>query len=124
MITAAQILAAGAHYVLTVKGNQETLYAALKKLPWAKIPGSTTTQRGHCRRATRTIKVLQAPAWITFAAAFQVAQLRRTVTKNGKNTVEIVYLITSARRPHRDPHSPGHLGPGPLAHREPPPLDP
>jgi predicted transposase YbfD/YdcC len=28
-------------------------------------------------------------------SAFQVAQLRRTVTKNGKKTVEVVYLITS-----------------------------
>ena len=27
----------------------------------------------------------------------QVAQLRRTVTKNGKKTVEVVYLITSDR---------------------------
>ena len=49
-----------------------------------------------CRRATRTIKVLTAPAWIDFAGATQIAQLRRTVTKNGKKTVEVVYLITSA----------------------------
>jgi hypothetical protein len=27
----------------------------------------------------------------------QVAQLRRTVTKNGKKTVEVVYLMTSDR---------------------------
>jgi hypothetical protein len=39
---------------------------------------------GHGRRARRTIKA-------------QVAQLRRTVTKNGKKTVEVVYLITSDR---------------------------
>ena len=96
VVTAAQILAAGAHYVLTVKGNQKNLYAALKRLPWAKIPATTTTQQGHGRRATRTIKVLQAPSWITFAAAMQVAQLRRTTTTKGKKTVEIVYLITSA----------------------------
>ena len=31
------------------------------------------------------------------AAAAQVAQLRRTVTANGKKTVEVVYLITSDR---------------------------
>lgn len=46
-ITAAQIRAAGAHCVLTVKGNQKSLYSALKKLPWAKIPATSTTQRGH-----------------------------------------------------------------------------
>jgi hypothetical protein len=38
-----------------------------------------------------------APAWIGFAGAAQVAQLRRTVTRNGKKTVEVVYLITSDR---------------------------
>ncbi len=38
-----------------------------------------------------------APAWIEFEGAAQVAQLRRTVTKKGKKTVEVVYLITSDR---------------------------
>jgi predicted transposase YbfD/YdcC len=38
-----------------------------------------------------------APAWIEFDGAAQVAQLRRTVTANGKKTVEVVYLITSDR---------------------------
>jgi transposase len=52
---------------------------------------------GHGRRARRTIKVVLAPAWIGFAGAAQVAQLRRTVTKKGKKTVEVVYLITSDR---------------------------
>lgn len=32
-----------------------------------------------------------------FDGAAQVAQLRRTVTKKGKKTVEVVYLITSDR---------------------------
>jgi tryptophanase len=51
----------------------------------------------HGRRARRTIKAVLAPAWIEFEGAAQVAQLRRTVTKNGKKTVEVVYLITSVR---------------------------
>ena len=38
-----------------------------------------------------------APAWIEFAGAAQVAQVRRTVTKKGKKTAEVVYLITSDR---------------------------
>ena len=37
------------------------------------------------------------PAWIEFDGTAQVAQLRRTVTRNGKKTVEVVYLITSDR---------------------------
>ncbi len=44
----------------------------------------------------RTIKVLTAPAWITFAGAAQLAQIRRTTNRNGKKTVEVVYVITSA----------------------------
>jgi hypothetical protein len=49
----------------------------------------------HGRRARRTIKAVLAPAWTGFDGAAQVAQLRRPVTKNGKKTVEVVYLITS-----------------------------
>ena len=37
------------------------------------------------------------PAWIGLDGAAQVAQLRRTVTRNGKKIVEVVYLITSDR---------------------------
>ncbi len=52
---------------------------------------------GHGRRARRTIKAVLAPPWIEFDGAAQVAQLRRTVTRNGKKSVEVVYLITSDR---------------------------
>jgi hypothetical protein len=52
---------------------------------------------GHGRRARRTIKVALAPSRIGFAGAAQVAQLRRTVTRNGKKTAEVVYLVTSDR---------------------------
>ncbi|MGD0704756.1 MAG: hypothetical protein ABSA02_33315 [Trebonia sp.] len=41
---------------------------------------------GHGRQARRTIKVALVPAWIGFAGAAQLAQLRRTVTKKGKKT--------------------------------------
>ena len=53
------------------------------------------------RRARRTIKAALAPTWIGFDGAARVAQLRRTVTRSGKKTVEVVYLITSDR--HADP---------------------
>jgi len=98
--TAATILAAGADYVFTVKANRPTLLKALKALPWSKVPvGSTSTEVSHGRRATRTIKVIDTPAlpgWPEFTGATQVAQLRRTVTRAGKKSVEVVYLITSA----------------------------
>jgi predicted transposase YbfD/YdcC len=98
--TATAIVAAGADYVFTVKGNRPRLLAALKALPWRSVPaGSTSTRRGHGRTATRTIKVIDAPAlpdWPHFAGVAQVGQLRRTVTRGGKRTVEVIYLITSA----------------------------
>lgn len=51
----------------------------------------------HGRRARRTVKAVLAPAWTGFDGAAQVAQLRRTVTKKGKKTAGVVYLITSDR---------------------------
>ncbi|WP_272948653.1 ISAs1 family transposase, partial [Kribbella albertanoniae] len=94
--TAEQLTAAGADYVLTVKPNQPGLHARLKALPWKNIPAHTTTTTGHGRRTTRSIKVIDAPAWTGFTRATQVAQLRRTRTVKGKKTIEVVYLITSA----------------------------
>ena len=95
--TAQVITGRGADYVMTVKGNMPTLYKRLKKLPWAAVPAVSAVSTGHGRRARRTIKAVLAPAWIGFDGAAQVAQLRRTVTKKGKKTVEVVYLITSDR---------------------------
>ena len=95
--TAQLILGRHADYAMTVKGNMPTLFRQLKKLPWSRIPAISSVSKDHGRRACRTIKVALSPAWIGFDGAAQVAQLRRTVTKNGKKTVEVVYLITSDR---------------------------
>jgi predicted transposase YbfD/YdcC len=95
--TAELVISRHADYVMTVKANMPTLYKRLKKLPWAGIPAGSTVTRDHGRRTRRTVKVALVPAWIEFAGAAQVAQLRRTVTRKGKKTVEVVYLITSSR---------------------------
>jgi predicted transposase YbfD/YdcC len=95
--TAQLILSRRADYVMTVKGNMPTLCKQLKKLPWARVPSVSSVSRDHGRRARRTIKLVLAPAWTGFEGAAQVAQLRRTVTKKGKKTVEVVCLITSDR---------------------------
>ena len=94
--TATAITDAGGDYVFTVKANQPSLYAACKKLPWRQVGAHSTTATGHGRRVRRTIKVVAAPAWITFTGAAQVAQIRRTSTRAGKKTIEVVYVITSA----------------------------
>ena len=95
--TAQAITGRHADYVMTVKADMPTLYKQLKKLPWTAIPATSAVSTGHGRRARRTIKAVLVPAWIEFAGAAQVAQIRRTVTKKGKKTVEVVYLITSDR---------------------------
>jgi predicted transposase YbfD/YdcC len=95
--TAQVILARQAGYVMTVKASMPTLYRQLKKLPWAAVPAFSAVSTDHGRRARRTIKAVLGPAWIEFAGAAQVAQLRRTITTKGGKTVEIACLITSGR---------------------------
>ena len=94
--TAIAITAAGGDYVFTVKKNQPGLHQRCKDLPWKDVPGHRVTTTGHGRRVTRTIKVVTAPAWVDFPGAAQIAQVRRIVTKSGRKSVEVVYLITSA----------------------------
>lgn len=101
--TATALTSQGHDYVLTVKGNQPRLRAALKQLPWRDVPSHATTSTGHGRRVRRTIKTCQAPAWIDWPGAAQVAQLRRTRTTNGHKHVEVVYLITSLDARHVSP---------------------
>ena len=80
---------------MTVKGNMPALYRQLKKLPRAAVPAASAASTDHGRRARRTIKTALAPAWTEFAGAAQLTQPRRTVTRNGNKTAEVVYLITS-----------------------------
>jgi predicted transposase YbfD/YdcC len=94
--TATAITSAGGDYVFTVKKNQPGLHTACKKLPWQDVPAHRASSTSHGRRVTRTIKVIAAPAWVDFTGAAQIAQIRRTVTRTGKKSVEVVYLITSA----------------------------
>lgn len=58
-------------------------------------PGSTEIDTGHGVWARRTIKVLSAPPGLEFPHTLQVAQLRRTRTVKGRQSVEVVYLICS-----------------------------
>lgn len=61
------VLQRGAHYILTVKGNQPTLRNQLKILPWTDVPvGHTSTDRGHGRVEKRTLKVVAVSAGIVF----------------------------------------------------------
>ena len=87
----------GAHYLLTVKGNQPTLHRELKKLLWKQIPTvDVTTDKGHGRLETRSLKIVQAPRSITFPHVRLAIELtrRRKSARGGRWTTEIVHLIT------------------------------
>lgn len=102
--SASAITAAGADYVFTVKSNQPTLLKKLARQPWTKVPaGHVEVEKTHGRITRRTLKVIQAPAGLGFPGAAQIAQLRRVSTRNGKKTVEVVHLITSATLPAASP---------------------
>jgi predicted transposase YbfD/YdcC len=92
------LAARGAHYILTVKGNQPGLHAQLKALPWHQVPvTSDTHDRGHGRRERRTLKVTAVAAGLAFphaAQAIQIVRRRRSLTSS-KWSTETVYAITS-----------------------------
>jgi predicted transposase YbfD/YdcC len=71
----------GAEFVLTVKGNQPRLFAALDALPWAQTPiAARDIDTSHGRVTTRTIQVLPAPAELPFPHVNQVWLIERYVT--------------------------------------------
>ena len=121
--TAQWITRRGGHYLLTVKGNQKTLHRTLKALPWKNVPSFSSVDTSHGRRVRRTVKAVDAPAWVDFPAAAQVLQVRRTRTIKSRKHVEVAYpgLLTAhgagpARAGRR-------LDPQALENREPAPLE-
>ena len=62
--------ARGAHWVLTVKGNQPRLRRQLAGLPWREVAeGHRSAETGHGRREIRVLKVLTIAAGIEFPHA-------------------------------------------------------
>ena len=91
----------GAHWILTVKGNQPHLHAQLTALPWRAVPDATRdTDRGHGRREIRTLKILTISTGIDFphaAQAIQIRRRRRRLDQPKRFTTETVYAITDLR---------------------------
>jgi predicted transposase YbfD/YdcC len=88
----------GAHYILTVKGNQPKLRAQLAGLPWKDVPvTSDTRDRGHGRHERRTLKVTAVAAGLRFPHAAQAIQIvrRRKPLAGRKWSSETVYAVTS-----------------------------
>jgi predicted transposase YbfD/YdcC len=95
---ARQVAARGAHLLIPVKGNQPTLFAQLKALPWAQVPvGDRRQETGHGRTETRTVKAVTAatPGGLGFPHAQQAVRITRTRTIKGKTTREMAYLTVS-----------------------------
>jgi predicted transposase YbfD/YdcC len=92
------VLERGAHYLVTVKGNQPALHAQLKALPWKQMPVvHTSTDRAHGRVEKRTIKVVTVSAGIVFPHARQAIQITRKTRRldRTKWTTETAYAVTS-----------------------------
>lgn len=87
--------------LLVVKDNEPTLRADLQTYfadPFATYVQASTTDRHRGRLEVRQIKVsteLNAYLSVRWPYVRQVAELTRTVTRKGKTTQEVVYLITS-----------------------------
>jgi predicted transposase YbfD/YdcC len=98
--------ARGAHWLLTVKGNQPTLRRQLAGLPWRQIEAChRSSGNAHGRREIRTLKVVTVTAGIAFPHAAQAIQVtRKTRPLRSSNTrkwrTETVYAITDLR-PHQ-----------------------
>jgi predicted transposase YbfD/YdcC len=92
----------GAHWVLTVKGNQPRLRRQLAELPWQQVSEghrSAETHRG--RREIRVLKVVTIAAGISFPHARQAVQVTRRTRpvcartgRKGRWRTETVYAIT------------------------------
>lgn len=91
----------GAHWILTVKGNQPHLHAQLTRLPWRAIPDATRDcDRGHGRREIRSCKILTISTGIDFpnaAQAIHIRRRRRRLDQPKRFTTETVYAITDLR---------------------------
>lgn len=100
--------ARGAHWVLTVKGNQPQLRRQLAGMPWRDIAeGHRSAETGHGRREIRVLKVVTIATGIEFPHARQAVQgTRRTrpisarTARKGRWHTETVYAITDLA-PHQ-----------------------
>ena len=88
----------GAHYALTVKGNQPKLHEQLRSLPWNRVrAGNTTKETANGREIERTIKCVSVAEEINFQHAVQAGQITRKSRPIGtrKWSTETVYIVTS-----------------------------
>ncbi len=95
------VLDQGGDFLLSVKGNQPTLYADIA-LAFADPAsrGSAPVSTLDRRRGRTEVRSLRTTTCLTTSITAlpgvgQVAELTRTITEKGKTTQEVVYLVTS-----------------------------
>ncbi|MGH3875384.1 MAG: ISAs1 family transposase [Pseudonocardiaceae bacterium] len=101
----------GAHWVLTVKGNQPRLRRQLTELPWREVETAhRSADTAHGRREIRTLKVVTIGAGIEFPHAAQAIQITRKTRpvsartgRRGRWRTETVYAITDLGPHHARP---------------------
>ena len=96
-----------AHYLFTVKANQPTLLARLKRLPWHRVPVvDTTRDQAHGRIERRTLKAVTV-GHFGFPHAAQVLQVTRTTralrTRTRRWRTMTVYAVTSLTHAQASP---------------------
>ena len=88
----------GAHYVLTVKGNQPKLRARPAALPWAQVPiARVDLSAAPGRREQRTVQLIsRVRPGLGFPHARLVARITRTRARPDatRGTREVVYAIS------------------------------
>src|SRR6185312_15161495 len=97
-----ELAARGAHWVLSVKGNQPRLRRQLAALPWREVEiVHRSSGTAHGRREIRTLKVVTIAAGIEFPHAAQAIQVTRRTRpipartgRRGRWRTETVYAIT------------------------------
>jgi predicted transposase YbfD/YdcC len=99
----------GAHYLLTVKGNQPSLHTQLARLPWRQLPvADRRRERSHGRDQIRSVKVTEIGGHstaLTFPHAVQALRITRrrrpldtqpsSQGSQGRWSSETVYAVTS-----------------------------
>lgn len=94
------VTAKNAHYIAVIKPNQPTAHAQIRALPWHEVAvAHTTSETGHGRRESRSIKVLSVAdnlGGLTFEhARLAIRVHRRRQVAGKKQTRERVYALTS-----------------------------
>jgi predicted transposase YbfD/YdcC len=106
---AAQIIEGEADFVLALKGNQETLHQAVIDYIDKQLDGDlkqarehVTVEKGHGREETRTYLQLPAPkslpGFTLWKGLKTVAIVTQRCVRDGKETIEVRYYISSLPR--------------------------